>query len=108
MTTMPAALARQLDLPMPQSAVPGIVHAQTGLEIRSGYLRVRVVGMDAIEYVFPCYFLGDPAVPLLSGPAATGPRNLLGLTGVVDKIRISLDGSPTGSAPHGVMTLEKK
>jgi hypothetical protein len=106
MTTMPAYWARQLGLPMPQQAAPGVVHMQTGLSIRPGYLRVLVVGMDATEYVLPCFFLGDPAAP--AGRASNAPRKLLGLSGVVDKLRIGLDGAPTPYAPHGRLTLERQ
>ena len=106
MTTMPAYWAKQLGLPMPQQAAVGAVHTQTELSIRPGYLRVLVVGMDATECVVPCFFLGDPAAP--AGRAANAPRKLLGLSGVVDKLRISFDGAPTPSAPHGRLTLERQ
>jgi hypothetical protein len=108
MTTMPAFRATQLDLPIPQKAATGVTHNQTGLELRSGYLRVRIVGMVGTEYVFPCFFLGDPAAPVRAGQPAAHPRKLLGLSGVVDKIRISLDGKPTPSAPHGNLIIEKQ
>ncbi len=35
------------------------------------------------------------------------PRSLLGLSGVVDKIRILFDGTPTATAPHSLMVIEK-
>jgi hypothetical protein len=108
MTTMPAAQAKLLDLPLPINPVWGLKHAQTGLEIRTGVIRVRVVGMDGTEYVFPCYFLGDPNTPFSPAQAAV-PRNLLGLTGVVDKVRIAFDGKPAGpAAPHGNLVVEKQ
>jgi hypothetical protein len=108
MTTLPASLARQLDLPMPLHSVPNLVHAQTGLEISAGLLRAQVVGMDGTEYAFPCYFLGDPDTPPDPRQPARLPRNLLGLTGVVDRIRIAFDGKPTPTAAHGVMVVEKQ
>jgi hypothetical protein len=108
MTTMPAWLARQLDLPMPQRAAPGAIHMQTGLEIRSGYLRVRVAGMDPTEYAFPCLFLGDPGTPIPAGRQPGLPRKLLGLPGVIDKIRILFDGMPTPGAPYGNLIAEKQ
>jgi hypothetical protein len=61
MTTMPAFDARRLNLPVPINATP-LRHEQTGLEIRSGYLRCQVIGMDQTEYSFPCFVLGDPAI----------------------------------------------
>ena len=66
MTTMPAEEAKNQDLPMPKRPVSGLNFQ--GLEVRSGLLRARIPGMDATEYVFPCYFLGDPN----STPSALG------------------------------------
>jgi hypothetical protein len=108
MTTLPAHEASRLGLSMPQQAIAGATHTQTGLPIRPGYLRVRVVGMDATEYVIPCFFLGDPSMP--SGAVRTGnaPRRLLGLSGVVDKLRIGFDGTASAYAPYGVLAVEKR
>jgi hypothetical protein len=109
MTTMPAYRAKQLSLPMPLNAAPGVTHSQSSLEVRSGYLRARVAGMDQTEYVFPCFFLGDPAtVPDPKTPPAMTPKNLLGLSGVVNQLRITFDGDPTPLALYGTMTVEKK
>ncbi len=41
-TTFPAFEAKRLGLPFPQQAARGAAHSQTGLEIRSGYLRFRL------------------------------------------------------------------
>jgi hypothetical protein len=77
MTTMPAYDAKSLDLPIPKNPVSRLIlHGQ---EVRSGFLRARVVGMDPTEFVFPCYFLGDPNVP----PPAQA-WNLLRLSGVIN------------------------
>jgi hypothetical protein len=100
MTTMPAEGAKRRNLPIPRRPVPGLtLHGQ---EVRSGLLRARVVGMDATEYVFPCYFLGDPNTPPVRG------RNLLGLTGVINQIRLTFDGATSVPAPHGVLVVEKR
>ncbi len=108
MTTMPAVEAKQLGLPMPQRAARGAVHTQTGLEIRSGYLRVRVMGMDATEYLLPCLFLGDPDAPVPLAPGQPVPRRLLGLGGVVDKLRFLFDGTPGPGALYGLLIVEKR
>ncbi len=108
MTTMPAARAKQLGLPMPPNASPGVIHQPTGLEVRSGYLRMQVTGMDATEYGIPCFFLGDPHTPPSpTAPPGTMPRNLLGMAGVVEKLRFIEDGTPTPTAPWGTLTIEK-
>jgi hypothetical protein len=106
-TTMPASDARRLDLPMPQRAAPGVRHAQTGLEVRSGLLRAQIAGMDATEYVFPCFFLGDPGTPVTAYNPMTAPHNLLGLSGVVDKLLITPDGRPGPGAAYGYLIVEK-
>jgi hypothetical protein len=108
MTSMPASLARSLDLPSPTNPVPGGLDLSgTRREVRSGLIRARVTGLDTTEYVFPCYFIGDPDAPFKHNQPQRFPRILLGLTGVVDKIRILFDGTPTATAPHGLMIIEK-
>jgi hypothetical protein len=102
MTTMSAAEARKLDLPIPRRPVLNLKHTQTGLEVRAGLLRARIVGLDATEFVFPCYFLGDPSLP-----PPPQVRNLLGLSGVIDQIRLVFDGTPGPNAAHGRLIVEK-
>jgi hypothetical protein len=86
MTTMPTADAQNRGLPLPKRPVSGLNFQ--GLEVRSGLLRARIPGMDSSEYVFPCYFLGDPnSTPLR-------PRSLLGLTGVIDRFDSSSTAHP--------------
>jgi hypothetical protein len=99
MTTMPASEARKRDLPIPKKPVSGL--AFKGQEVRAGLLRARVVGMDPIEYAFPCYFLGDP---IQSPPVHA--RNLLGLTGVVNQLRLSFDGRQYPGARWGILIVE--
>jgi hypothetical protein len=100
MTTMPAGVAMNRRLPIPRRPVSGL--AFQGQEVRPGLLRARIPGMDATEYVFPCYSLGDPDV------VPSNSRNLLGLTGVIDQIRLIFDGTPSLVAPRGLLIVEKK
>jgi hypothetical protein len=81
--------------------VPGL--AFQGLEVRSGLLRARIPGIVLTEYIFPCYLLGDPNVPV-------SPRawNLLGLTGVINQIRLTFDGATAPATPHGILIVERK
>jgi hypothetical protein len=99
MTTMPAEEATSSDLPIPRRPVRGLTFR--GQEVRRGLLRARIVGLDATEYVFPCYFLGDPDVPMAD------PKNLLGLTGVINQIRLTFDGTSSLAAQNGVLIVEK-
>jgi hypothetical protein len=99
MTTMPSSKAKDEGLPIPKRPVTGL--ALHGQEVRRGLLRARIPGLDATEYVFPCYFRGDPNVPVAE------PKNLLGLTGVIDKVRLIFDGTPSGAAQYGLLIVEK-
>ncbi len=100
MTTMPAYDAKSLDLPIPRKPESRLVlYSQ---EVRSGLLRARVVGLDPTEFVFPCYFVGDPNVP----PPAQA-WNLLGLTGVINPICLTFDGRSSVRSPHGMLVVEK-
>ena len=107
LTTMSAYSAKQLGLPMPRDAAAGIAPTQTGLEIRSGYLHFRIAGMDASDYVAPCFFLGDPNTPPI-GPPTKLPSNLLQPLALLNQLRFTMDYDPAGTAPHGVLVVEKK
>ena len=99
MTTGPAFRAKSLDLPIPKRPVSGLL--LKGQVVRSGLIRARVVGLDPTEFVFPCYFLGDPDVPL------AGASNLLGLTGVITHVRFTFEGTTSAVAPSGSLVVEK-
>ena len=58
--------------------------------------------MDATEYVFPYYFLGELNTSVVPS------RKLLALTGVINQIRLSFDGTPTQVAQGGILVVEKK
>jgi hypothetical protein len=107
MTSMAAARAKALDLPMPRNPILLDVNGIRS-EVRPGLIRAQIVGMDGTEYVFPCYFHGSPGATLdPNRPAPVLARNLLGLSGVVDKLRIQFEGTPSPSARHGVLVVEK-
>ena len=95
MTTMPAFRAKKLDVPIPKRPMSGLI--LYGQEVRSGFLRARVVDMDPTEFVFPCYFLGDPNLT-----PHTRALNLLGLTGVINQVRLIFDGTKSAGAVGSV------
>jgi hypothetical protein len=107
-TTFPAYEAKRLGLPMPVSATAGAHHTQTGLTIRSGFLRFRVVGMDQTEYPVACLFLGDPDKPPDPARPAVFPRNLLQPFALLDRLRFTLDKDPALGNPYGELVVEKK
>jgi hypothetical protein len=95
MTTMPAFEATKLDLPIPKNPVSRLL--LNGQEVRSGFVRVRIVGMVPTEFVV----LGDPNVQ-----PPTQARNLLGLTGVISQIRLTVDGRSTVHSARGLLIVE--
>ncbi len=110
-SAMPAWHAKALGLPMPLTGTImnlNLAMGQQAVIVRSGILRIKVDGLSPMEHVIPCHFRGDPDIaPPTTSPAAI-PRNLLGMTGVVDKLRITFDGSLTSlAASFGVMLVEE-
>jgi hypothetical protein len=108
MTTLPAAAARKLNIPMPLAPTTGLrvdTPSATQDAVRAGAIKARFFGMEEDDYWFPCYFLGDPEA---EGPQRPGtiPRSLLGLTGVVDKVTLVFDGDATEDAPYGHLVIE--
>ena len=106
MTTFPANQAKQDGIPMPQKAAVGAVHTQTGLEIRSGYLRFQIVGMDQTEYVTPCLFLGDPHARA-TGPSGSLPQKLLQPLGLLDQLHFTMQRDPSAGTLDGELLIEK-
>jgi hypothetical protein len=107
-STFSAYRARELNLPIPQSASPGAIHQQTGLEIRSGLLRFRVAGMDQTEYVIACLFLGDPATAPDPTQPATLPRKLLQPLQLLEWFRLTMEKDPATGSLYGDLVVEKK
>lgn len=106
MSTMPAALAMSIGLPMPRRPDRHIHLRGIPCEIRSGLLRTQILGLGTTQFNFPCYFVGDPAASTNSGHHPVHSVNVLGLTGVVDKIRLLFDGTPMPHALDGLLTVE--
>jgi hypothetical protein len=106
-STFPAYRAKQLDLAMPVRANTGVSHPQTGLEVRSGYLRFRVVGMDPTEYLVSVLFLGDPDTPLDPSQPGTFPRNLLQPLGLLEHLRFEMKKDPLHGSLYGDLIIEK-
>jgi hypothetical protein len=98
MTTIPAWLAKKMNLPMPPKAATGAMCKQTGLEIRAGPLRAWILGLDVADFTFPYCFLGDPDAHSSLSQATMLPRKLPGLSSVGDKVRILFDGTRTARA----------
>jgi hypothetical protein len=108
-TTFPAHEAELLGLHVPQHPA-NVRHEQTGLEVRSGMLAFRVIGMDQTLYAVPCFFLGDPnSQPPPGTPRGQLPRNLLQPLHLLDALKFSTEKDPASiGAPHGEFFIEKR
>lgn len=109
---IPAWYAKSLNLPMPTASFSIPINTSTGQEmilVRSGTLRIKVDGLGPRVFDVPCHFRGDPGVsPAPGSHTALFPRRLLGVAGVIDKLRIYPDGSLTSlAAPFGVLVVEE-
>jgi len=82
--------------------LPANSHPCQSVFIRGGFC----VSAAESEYIFPCDFLGDPDAARDPSQSPVLFRSLLGLTGVVDKIRLLLDGRPSASARYGMLVVE--
>jgi hypothetical protein len=112
MTSLSAARAKILGLPMPAQGLTVPITTSTGtalVVLRAGWLRVRVVGLDPVEHLLPCHFIGDPDAAAAPGAIRTAfPGSLLGLTSVVNQFSLSFHGDPTPGAPHGNLVIERR
>src|SRR5262245_39577847 len=108
LTTYPAYEAKRLGLAIPQQPNPGVTHRQTGLEIRPGCLRFRIVGMDPTEYVLAALFLGDPDTPPDPRQLATFPRKLLQPFWLLDELRFLAEKDPAAGTLYGELVVEKR
>jgi hypothetical protein len=108
-TTFPAYDTKQLGLHLSAAPAP-LVHEQTGLEVRSGMLAFRIVGLDQTLYAVSCLFLGDPNTPPdPNAPLATFPRNLLQPLHLLDVLDFQTHKDPASiGAPYGELMIEKK
>jgi hypothetical protein len=107
LTTFSAFRAKELGLPMPPAASPGLTHRQTGLAIRSGLLRFRIAGMDLAEYAVSCFLLGDPYTPPAGAPASF-PRKLLQPFQLLDQLRFTAEKNPARGNLYGELVVEKR
>jgi hypothetical protein len=100
-TTLSVADAEDALIPFPAQTVVLAVRTAVG-EVRQrvhpGYLTVRVPGLAGREFVWPCHFVEQRGVP---------PTAALGLGGVLNDLRIILDGTYALEARHGWVVLEE-
>lgn len=102
MSTMSAVEARQLGIVVPRKAVHLSVETAfgSGRQIRHpGRIQVKILGLDQWQFDWPCHFVEHQGPP---------PKAVLGLTGVLNDIIITLDGSYSFEAPYGWLILKRQ
>jgi hypothetical protein len=100
-TTMAVGRAAELGMPTPRKRLEFSLHTATGTirQIRRpGYIKVRIPGLDGRHFEWPCHFVEHQGEP---------PKPTLGLAGVLDDLRITLDGSYKLDAPYGFLLVEE-
>jgi hypothetical protein len=102
LTSMSVAKARRLGIALPRGAVELSVETAIGIMRQTRYpgrIQGRVVGLEGWTFDWPCHFVAH------QGPA---PKAVLGLAGVLDDLRIILDGTYALEAPYGWLILERR
>ena len=102
MSTMSAAEARRLGIVVPRKVVNLSVETASGSvrQIRHpGRVQVKILGLDLWQFDWPCHFVEH------EGKA---PKPALGLTGVLNDVIITLDGSYSPEAPYGWLILKRQ
>jgi hypothetical protein len=100
-TTLSAARAADLGIQVPRKIVTLTVETAAGLVTQRrhpGRITVRIPGLEMREFNWPCHFIHE-------GEPSSGP--LLGLAGVLEDLRITLDGAYSLDAPYGWLILEE-
>jgi hypothetical protein len=103
LTTIAVSRANTLGLIVPEKVVALKVQTGAGrVEQRRhpGRITVRLPGLPGRQFFWPCHFVEDTG----SSP----PISALSLTGVIDDLRITFDGSYSLEARYGWMLLEPR
>lgn len=101
LTTIPVPRAQEIGLAIPQRAFELTLETATG-EARQrrhpGRIQGQIMGLPGWEFDWPCHFAEHERKP---------PWPQLGLVGVIDDFRLTLEGSYSLEAPHGWLIVER-
>ena len=99
---MSVAKAREMDIPIPGNTIEINVETAAGSirQIRhAGRIQGRIPGLHGWGFDWPCHFVVHKGTP---------PKAVLGLAGVLNDLRITLDGTYALEAPYGWLILERR
>ncbi len=102
MTTIAVLNAHRPHLPVSYRSIHLKVETATGpvIQIRHpGRIQGRVLGLPGWDFDWPCHFVEHTGPP---------PKAVIGLTGVLDDLRITFDGAYAQEAPYGWLILERR
>jgi hypothetical protein len=103
LTTIAVSRANTLGLIVPEKVVTLNVQTAVGRiqqRRRPGRITARVPGLPGRQFFWPCHFVEDAG--------GSPPISALSLTGVIDDLRITFDGSYSLEARYGWMLLEPR
>jgi len=103
-TSIPRMVAENGGIPIPNKShiKPIAVRTSTGRSsqrVRFGKIGVRVPGLATGTFYWDCHFVEPPHAPHIA---------LLGLTGVLDDLRLIFDGTYSIENPYGVLVLMER
>ncbi len=100
-TTIPVAQATKVGLLIPQKRIALSIASVSG-EIRQlrrpARIQGRIQSPSGWDFDWPCHFLEGNGLGV----------NILGLAGVLDDLRVTLDSTYSLEAPHGWLILERR
>lgn|SRR5262245_21129230 len=100
-TSIPVTRARNSRIAIPAKTIEINVRTSAGTvrqRVHPGRITVRVPGLPGGDFSWPCHFVEQ---------AGDVPTALLGLSGVLDDLRITFDGRYSADAPYGWLVLEE-
>lgn len=101
-TTIPVPHAINAGVAIPTRRITLDVQTATGVvrqQVHPGYIQVRVPGISHPHpFEWPCHFVDQPGV--------APPISVLGLSGVLDDLRLTFDGTYSLDARYGVLLVE--
>lgn len=100
-TSVPVAEANRLGITVPARVVTLEVRTAVSTvnqRVHPGHIQVQVPGLDGHTFRWPCHFVEHGQ--------GVDPTSMLGLSGILNDLRLTFDGTYSLDARYGVLLLE--
>jgi hypothetical protein len=101
LTTIPVSVAKKYRLSLPARSIPLKIRTAAGSVARqvfAGQITARIPGLPGRDFTWPCHFVAGPV---------NESGHLLGLSGIVNDLRLIFEGTYSEDAPYGWLILEE-